>query len=74
MKYNVTSGVLLISDISDHLPVVAVCDYTILIRGSSCYQSKGVVNDGVIENLKLELNQPTWQNVLEQSDVNIALT
>ena len=35
MKYNVTSGVL-ISDINDHLPVFAVCDYNILIRGSSC--------------------------------------
>ena len=47
----------------------AVCDYNILIMGAHSDESKGIVNYDVINNLKLELNQHTWQNVLEQPDV-----
>ena len=71
MKYQVNSGVL-ISDISDHLPVFAICYYDYLIRGSRSHQFKRILNNDAVEKLKIDLNQQTWQNVFDQSDVNLA--
>ena len=71
MKYQVNSGVL-ISDISDHLPVFAICYYDYLIRGSRSHQFKRILNNDAVEKLKIDLNQQTWQNVLDQSEVNLA--
>ena len=68
----INSG-LLISDISDHLPIFAVCKYPDINRISNqTYTLIRQTDKNCIDALKNELLLQNWDDVMGSTDVNIA--
>ena len=68
----INSG-LLISDISDHLPIFAVCKYPDINRISNQkYTLIRQTDKNCIDALKNELLLQNWDDVMGSTDVNIA--
>ena len=66
------SGILL-SDITDHLPIFVLCNYpTHIQRNSSRYVKKRIVNDLALASLSANLANEHWETVFRSVDVNRA--
>ena len=71
-NYETSSG-LLISDISDHLPVFAICKYPNLNRKTDKqFVKKRIINEISINSLVNDLLEENWEVVLNSADVNLA--
>ena len=71
-NYETSSG-LLISDISDHLPVFAICKYPNLNRKTDKqFVKKRIINEITINSLINDLLEENWELVLNSADVNFA--
>ena len=71
INYSIRSG-LLMNDITDHLPIFALCNYEIENKKSDPVK---YVRDLKNENVSLlieSLSQELWNNVLQSDDVNVA--
>ena len=69
---NVKCGVLC-NDISDHLPIVYVTEYKGVTKvEKNVYKMVRKCNETNITMFKNELKKQTWDNVLNETDVNIA--
>ena len=71
LQFQVKSG-LLISDISDHLPVFALCGNQFVCRCATASQHRRIINTSTTDKLMAELNQRTWPNVTDTLDVNLS--
>lgn len=72
LDHNISSG-LLISDISDHLPIFAICKYSEIKRTSiKKYTFTRKSDENCIIALKNELLVQDWNNVMDTNDVNSA--
>ena len=70
--YDNTSG-LLISDVSDHLPVFVICKYPNLNRKTKKQLvKKHLVNSDTLDSLNDKLLDENWETVLSSKDVNNA--
>ena len=64
------SGILL-SDITDHLPIFVLCNYpTHIQRNSNRYVKKRIVNDLALASLSANLANEHWATVFSSVDVN----
>ena len=71
-QFNLYVQLLLMNDITDHLPIFALCNYE--IENKKSYPVKYVRNLKN-ENVSLlieSLSQELWNNVLQSDDVNVA--
>ena len=71
LQFQVNSG-LLITDISDHLPVFAICGNQFVCRCATPSQYRRIINTSTTDKLMAELNQHTWPNVTGILDVNLS--
>ena len=71
LQFQVNSG-LLITDISDHLPVFAICGNQLVCRCATPSQYRIIININTTDKLIAELNQRTWPNVTGTLDVNLS--
>ncbi|KAK2183282.1 hypothetical protein NP493_317g00007 [Ridgeia piscesae] len=71
LQFQVNSG-LLITDISDHLPVFAICGNQFVCRCATPSQYRRIINTSTTDKLIAELNQRTWPNVIGTLDVNLS--
>ena len=58
---------ILVSDITDHLPTLALLNQTKHIIKESLHVKFRKLNDNNIEKIKEKLNNINWQNMLEES-------
>ena len=66
------SGILL-SDITDHLPIFVLCNYPTHIQiNSNRYVKKRIVNDLALASLSANLANEHWETVFSSVDVNRA--
>ena len=66
------SGILL-SDITDHLPIFVLCNYPTHIHiNSNRYVKKRIVNDFALASLSANLANEHWETVFSSVDVNRA--
>ena len=71
-NYNITSGIL-INDITDHLPVFAMCTYPNPNRQiKKLYIKKRIVNYSNVTTLIGNLTNICWDNVLDAVEVDTA--
>ena len=68
---NVTSG-LLLTDISDHLPIFMVYDINYKIKKNNNFSYGRVITEKSITALKTDLSFQNWEIVYGESDVNAA--
>ena len=71
LRFNLTSGIMF-NDISDHLPIFALCEYNISKYNEKEFQFIRKMNEDTMESFSNELNQQTWENVLKTDDGNQA--
>ena len=71
LQFQVNSD-LLITDISDHLSVFAICDNQFVCRFATPSQNRRIINTSTTDKPMAELNQRTWPNVTDTSDVNLS--
>ena len=71
LQFQVNSG-LLITDISDHLPVFAICGNQFVCRCATPSQYRRIINASTTDKLIAELNQRTWPNVIGTLYVNLS--
>ena len=71
LHFNVTSGIMF-NDISDHLPIFALCEYNISRNNVKEFQFIRKMNEHTMESFSNELSEQTWENVLKTDDVNQA--
>ena len=71
LQFQVNSG-LLITDISDHVPVFAICGNQFVCRCATPSQYRRIINTSTTDKLIAELNQHTWPNVTGTLDVNLS--
>ena len=71
LQFQVNSG-LLITDISDHLPVFAICGNQFVCRCATPSQYRRIINTSTTDKLIAELNQRTWPNVIGTLYVNLS--
>ena len=69
----VTSSGLIINDLSDHLPVFQICDYTDGVH--SCrnqYKTKEtrLINDETLQHFSNALSSASWDDIVNDNDVN----
>ena len=69
----VTSSGLIINDLSDHLPIFQICDYTDGIH--SCrnqYKTKEtrLINDETLQHFSNALSSASWDDIVNDNDVN----
>ena len=69
IKYTVDSGII-IDDLSDHLPIFALCDFEVERNNISMHHEGNHITDTNLEALKLKLKQHDWSNVHTSNDVN----
>ena len=60
------------NDISDHLQIVALCEYNINRYNVKEFQLIRTMNEDTMASFSNELNQQTWESVLKTDDVNQA--
>ena len=71
-EYN-NVGVLLVNDITDHLPIFAFCDYPDLKRQEKkLHTKKRIINKNTVDLLADNLPEVDWDNVLNLSEVDLA--
>ena len=63
---------MLVSDISDHLPVFVCSKQSVLRKKVIIYQCKRIINTNSINQLYNNLSKRDWSVVNEKSDVNDA--
>ena len=71
LQFQVHSG-LLITDISDHLPVFAICGNQFVCRCATPSQYRRIINSNTTDKLIAELNQRTWPNVTGTLNANLS--
>ena len=69
----VTSSGLIINDLSDHLPIFQICDYTDGVH--SCrnqYKTKEtrLINDETLQHFSNALSSASWDDIVNDNDVN----
>ena len=62
----------MINDISDHLPIVALCEYNISRYNVKEFQFIRNMNEDKMASFSNELSQQTWESVIKTGDVNQA--
>ena len=72
LLFNVTSGIsgIMYNDISDHLPMFALCEYNISRYNGKEFQFIKKMNEDTMASFSNELSQQTWEHVLKTDDVN----
>ena len=60
------------SDISDHLPMFALCEYNISRCNQNEFQFIRNMNEDTMASFSNELSQQTWESFLKTDDVNQA--
>ena len=71
LRFNLTSGILF-NDISDHLPIFALCEYNISRYNVKEFQIIRKINEETMASFSNELSQQKWEDVLKTDDVNQA--
>ena len=71
MNYSIRSG-LLMNDITDHLPIFALCNYEIENKKSDPVKYVRNLKNENVSLLIESLSQEMWNNVLQSDDVNVA--
>ena len=69
LHHNLTSGILF-NDISDHLPIFALCEFNVTRRIVNGFQYIRTVNEDTFASLSSELGQQSWENVVNTNDAN----
>ena len=64
-------SLILINDISDHLPTVALLKQTKMIDKTPIEYTSRKLNDDKIKNINNRLNHKDWNGILNSDDVNI---
>ena len=64
-------SLILIDDISDHLPTVALLKKTKLVDKTPIEYTSKKLNDDKIKNINNRLNDKDWNGILNSKDVNI---
>ena len=71
-NHKVTSGIL-VSDISDHLPIFVFCTYPNPNRADQkCNVKKRIINENSLLSLSNNLAEECWDNVFRSADVDTA--
>ena len=71
LRHNITCGILF-NDISDHLPIFALCVYQIRRNTKMDIQYDRVINNDPVTLLSQELSLQSWDDILNLHDVNQA--
>ena len=71
LRFNLTSGIMF-NDISDHLQIVALCEYNISRYNVKEFQFIRNMNEDKMASFSNELSQQNWESVLKSDDVNQA--
>ena len=71
INYSIISG-LLMNDITDHLPIFALCNYEIENKKSDPVKYVRNLKNENVSLLIESLSQELWNNVLQSDDVNVA--
>lgn len=71
LRHSLTCGILY-NDISDHLPIFAVCEYQICRNTKMNTQYTRVINKDTLTSLSHELSLQSWDDILNLHDVNQA--
>ena len=71
INYSIRSG-LLMNDITDHLPIFALCNYEIENKKSDPVKYVRNLENENVSLLIESLSQELWNNVLQSDDVNVA--
>ena len=71
LQLQVNSG-LLITDVSDLLPLFAICCNQFVCRSATTSQYRRIINTSVTDKLIAELNQNTWPHVTGTLDENFS--
>ena len=71
LRFNLTSGIMF-NDISDHLPMFALCEYNISRYNVKEFQFIRKMNEDTMASFPNELSQQTWESVLKTDGVNQA--
>ena len=71
INYSIRSG-LLMNDITDHLPIFALCNYEIENKKSDPVKYVRNLKNENVSLLIESLSQELWNNVLQSDDVNVA--
>ena len=71
LRHNITCGILFI-DISDHLPIFALCEYQIRRNTKMDTQYTRVINKDTITLLIQDLSLQSWDDISNLYDVNQA--
>ncbi len=70
INYSIRSG-LLINDITDHLPIFALCNYELENKKSEPVKYVRNLNNEHVSLLIESLSQYIWNNVLQSDDVDV---
>ena len=71
-NHKVTSGIL-VSDITDHLPIFVFCTYPNPNRADQkCNVKKRIINENTLLSLSNNLAEECWDNVFRSADVDTA--
>ena len=71
-NHKVTSGIL-VSDITDHLPIFVFCTYPNPNRADQkCNVKKRIINEKTLLSLSSNLAEECWDNVFRSADVDTA--
>ena len=71
INYSIRSG-LLINDITDHLPIFALCNYEIENKKDDPVKYVRKLKNENVSLLIESLSQELWNNVFQRDDVNVA--
>ena len=70
LQFQVNSG-LLITDVSDHLPVFAICGNQFVCRSATPSHYRRIINTSTTDKVIAELKQCAWPKVTGTLDVNL---
>ena len=71
LHHNLISGILF-NDISDNMPIFALCEFNVTRRIVTGFQYIRTVNEDPFASLSIELGQQSWENVENTNDANQA--
>ena len=71
LHHYITSG-MICNDISDHLPMFALCEFNVTRRIVNGFQYVRTVNVDTFASLSSALGQQSWENVVNTNDANQA--
>ena len=71
LQHHLTSGIL-INDVSDHLPIFAICEYKINRNVKKEVNRVRIINEDRLASFRKELHFQAWDDVLNTNDVNHA--